>query len=101
VSGPIKVLHADFNTQVRRGQVVAEVEPSLFEAQAKQAGASLVRLEAEVQRVSVQLQDAQQKLKRAQELAARHLIPATDLKAADTFVAAGDPDPRWRTYDPR
>jgi len=31
VSGTIKALYADFNARVRRGQVIAELEPSLFE----------------------------------------------------------------------
>jgi HlyD family secretion protein len=83
VSGTIKTLHADFNSRVRRGQVIAELEPSLFAAQVEQARASLVRLEAEVRRAAVQLEDAQQKLKRAQELAARELVAASDLEAAE------------------
>ena len=62
VSGTIKALHADFNPRVRRGQVVAELEPSLFQTQVEQARASVVRLEAEARRAVVQLDDAQQKL---------------------------------------
>src|SRR6266545_7016131 len=33
VSGTIKTLNADFNSQVKKGQVVAELEPSLFQTQ--------------------------------------------------------------------
>lgn len=84
VSGTIKALRVDFNSQVRRGQVIAELDPSLLEAQVAQARASLVRLEAEAQRVAVQLDDARQKLRRARELSARELIAATDLEAAET-----------------
>ena len=83
VSGTIKALRADFNTRVRRGQVVAELEPSLFETQVEQARASVTRLEADVRRAEVQLEDAQQKLARARELADRELISASDLDAAD------------------
>jgi HlyD family secretion protein len=90
VSGTIKALHADFNSRVRRGQVIAELEPSLFETQVEQARASLIRLEAEVRRAGVQLEDAQQKLKRARELAARELIAATDLEAAEVTARVAD-----------
>ena len=83
VSGTIKDLHADFNSRVRRGQVLAELEPSLFEAQVEQARASLVRLEAEVQRVATLREDAERKLARARELARAELIPAMDLEEAD------------------
>jgi HlyD family secretion protein len=83
VSGTIKALHADFNSRVRRGQIVAELEPSLFETQVEQARASLTRLEADVRRAEVQLEDGQQKLTRARELAGRALIATSDLDAAE------------------
>ena len=83
VSGTIKTLRADFNTRVRSGDVIAELEPSLFETQVEQARASLTRVEADVRRAEVQLEDAQHKLKRARDLAARDLIAAIDLESAD------------------
>jgi HlyD family secretion protein len=82
VSGTIKALHADYNAVVRKGQVIAELEPSLFQAQVEQAQASIVRLQAEARRAAVQNEDAQQKLKRARELSARALIAATELETA-------------------
>jgi HlyD family secretion protein len=90
VSGTIKALHADFNSRVRRGQVIAELDPSLFEAQVEQARASLMRLEAEVRRAEVQVEDAQQKLRRARELAARELIAASELEAAEVTARMAD-----------
>jgi HlyD family secretion protein len=88
VSGTIKALHADFNQPVRRGQVVAELEPSLFQTQVEQARASVVRLEAEARRAVVQSEDALQKLGRARDLAAKALIPASDLDTAETAARA-------------
>jgi HlyD family secretion protein len=90
VSGTIKALHADFNTRVRRGQVIAELEPSLFDTQVEQARASLTRLEADVRRAEVQLEDAQQKLRRARELAGRELIAASDLDTAEISARVAD-----------
>jgi HlyD family secretion protein len=90
VSGTIKALHADFNTRVRRGQVVAELEPSLFETQVEQARASLTRLEADVRKAEVQLEDAQHKLARARELAGRELISASDLETAEVNARVAD-----------
>jgi HlyD family secretion protein len=83
VSGTIKALRADFNSRVRRGQVIAELDASLFEAQVQQARASLMRLEAEATRARVQLEDAHRKLRRARELAERQLIATMDLEAAE------------------
>jgi HlyD family secretion protein len=90
VSGTIKALHADFNSRVRRGQLVAELEPSLFDTQVEQARASLTRLQADVRRAEVQLEDAQQKLKRARELAARGLLAPSDLETADVNARVAD-----------
>ncbi|NOT44327.1 MAG: efflux RND transporter periplasmic adaptor subunit, partial [Acidobacteria bacterium] len=88
VSGTIKALHADFNSTVRRGQVIAELEPSLFETQVEQARATVVRLQAEVERARIQAQDADLKFARARELAGRQLVPTTDLETADVNAKA-------------
>ena len=82
VSGTIKALYADYNSQVRKGQVIAQLEPSLFETQVEQARATLQRLQADVESARVQVEDTQVKLRRAQELSAKQLIPATDLETA-------------------
>jgi HlyD family secretion protein len=83
VSGTIKALYADYNSQVRKGQVIAQLEPSLFETQVEQARATVQRLQAEVDAAKVQVDDTRVKLKRAQELSAKQLIPATDLETAE------------------
>ena len=88
VSGTIAALYADFNDRVRAGQVVAELEPSLFETQVEQQRASLIRVEADVERSQVQFDDAQLKLERAHELAARQLVPTTDLENAEVTARA-------------
>lgn len=84
VSGTIKALHADFNSEVKKGQVVAELEPSLFQTQVDQAQATLVRLQADVERARVDVEDARVKQRRAVELWDRQLISRTDLETAET-----------------
>ena len=41
VSGQIKQLFADFNSQVKKGQLIARIDPDTFEAKASQARADL------------------------------------------------------------
>src|SRR5206468_4961657 len=86
VSGNISWLGADFNSIVKKGQVIARLDPSLFEAQLEQtkanmaqARANLAKAQSDLERMKVQLTDAQQKNSRAQELAARSLLPQSDL----------------------
>lgn len=41
VSGNIKALYADFNTKVKKGQLVALIDPAIFQSQVRQAEATL------------------------------------------------------------
>ena len=84
VSGTISSLNADFNTRVRRGQVLARLEPSLFATQVEQAEATVQRLQAEVERAAVDVDDANAKLRRAEQLSAQQLIAQSDLDTART-----------------
>ena len=99
VSGNIQWLGADFNSIVKQGQVIARLDPSLFEAQLQQVQANLVQARAnltkarsELDRARVQLTDAQQKYNRAQELSAKQLLAASEMDSAkvavDTATAA-------------
>jgi HlyD family secretion protein len=90
VSGTISALHADFNSEVRKGQIIAELDASLFETQVEQAKATVVRLQADADRARVQAADAALKLKRARELFERQLIPATDLETAESTARGAD-----------
>src|SRR4051812_26446645 len=86
VSGTIQNLYADFNSLVKQGQVLARLDPSLFQTQIEQARANLIRAQADLDRLKVSLDDAQTKLKRAQELSSRELIPSSDLETAQVNV---------------
>jgi HlyD family secretion protein len=88
VSGTIKTLSADFNTRVKKGQVVAELDPSLFDTQVAQERATVTRLRAELERSRVQAEDANVKLGRARDLAEKELIARSDLDAASSTANA-------------
>ena len=76
VSGTVLQLYADFNSIVRRGDVIARLDPSLFETQTAQLRANLLRAEADLERLHVSIDDAKVKLARAEDLAAQNLIPS-------------------------
>jgi HlyD family secretion protein len=93
VSGNISWLGADFNSIVKKGQVIARLDPSLFDAQLQQANANLnqaranqMKAQSDLERTKVQLTDAEQKYTRAKELAARQLLPQSELDAAKIAV---------------
>jgi HlyD family secretion protein len=82
VSGTIESLHADFNSTVNKGQVVARLDPSLFQARRGQAEANLLAAKANVDRAKATVEDTRQKYERARELAAQKLLPQSDLETA-------------------
>jgi len=93
VSGNISWLGADFNSIVKKGQVIARLDPSMLDAQLQQARANvaqsranLTKAQSDLDRTRVQLVDAQQKYTRAKELAARSLLPQSELDAAKVAV---------------
>src|ERR1700730_18475063 len=50
VSGTISRLNADFNSRVKKGQVVAQIDPSLFEGSLLQAKADLANAKANLEK---------------------------------------------------
>ena len=75
VSGIIARLHADFNSRVSRGQLLAELDPTPFEAQVAQRRADLLQAD-------VQLRNAEISLKRQERLRDEKLTPEADYDAA-------------------
>jgi HlyD family secretion protein len=90
VSGNIKALYADFNTIVKKGQIVAELDPSLIQTQIEQARANVIRSQADLDRLKVSLEDARIKLKRTESLAARKLVSPQELETAQVAVRSAE-----------
>ena len=90
VSGTIQELNADFNSLVRKGQVLARLDQSLIQSQIEQARANLIRAEADLERLRVSLEDARTKLSRARELSEKKLIAQTELEAAEVAVRSAE-----------
>jgi HlyD family secretion protein len=68
VSGPIVELNVEFNQQVRKGDLLARIDPLLYESNVKRDEAQLVTRQADVDRVKALLQQAINDERRAQSL---------------------------------
>jgi HlyD family secretion protein len=68
VSGPIVKLHVDFNDRVKKGQLMAEIDPQIYIAAVEGARAALVTRQADVIRVKALLQQAINDEKRSTSL---------------------------------
>lgn len=75
ISGIIKTLHADFNTNVKSGQVIAQLDPATYEAIANQNEGELASAQA-----SLELATLNEKRKR--ELVSENAAPQADLDKA-------------------
>src|SRR4051795_10494376 len=58
VSGRIAELHADFNSAVKKGDVLARIDAQLFEATRAQARANFTAAQANLAKAKVQAEDA-------------------------------------------
>ncbi len=81
VSGTIKELLADYNSVVRKDQIIAILEPSIFMAQKKQSEANLASARANLENSEVALDEASRNLKRGEELFSDNLISTSEMDA--------------------
>jgi HlyD family secretion protein len=99
VSGQIQEISADFNTQVKKDQVIARIDPQSFELRVNQARADLdaaksavavaisglAAQKAELGRVRVNLADAERDLSRKKMLVDKNFISPAELDKARTL----------------
>jgi HlyD family secretion protein len=86
VSGTIKSLLVDYNSHVKKGQLLAQIDPSTFQAQVDQARANLLSAKANMEKAAVAALDAQRTYQRNKELYAQNFIAKSDLDTAETNV---------------
>jgi len=78
VSGRIQALYADFNSKVKKGEKIAKIDPSLFQAAMVQSQANVMAARANVTRLEVTAEDAERQATRASEVFAQRLISETE-----------------------
>jgi len=88
VSGTVSWLGADFNSIVQKGQIIARLDPSLFDAQVSQARSGVAIANANLDRSRVSLADAQLTYGRTKDLSDRQLVSRSDFDAASMAVAS-------------
>lgn len=96
ISGQIKEIYVDFNSAVKKGQIIARIDPDTFALRVNQAmadvesaratvmtqHANLRALQAEVSRAQVTLADAERELHRNQLLREKNFVSAAVLDKA-------------------
>jgi HlyD family secretion protein len=86
VSGTIQELYVDYNSAVKKGQLIALLDPDVLQSRVEEAKAALALAQAGVTRAKASVADSERAFKRAKELMARDLIAKSELDAAETAL---------------
>ncbi len=115
VSGQIKELHADFNSQVKKNQVIARIDPDIFEAKVSQAKAqvdaaraAVLNQQASVERARADLDNARAALAASKAQTAKAQVAVIDTRRdlgrkrdlrVKELIAQADEDTAQATHD--
>ena len=88
VSGTIEKLFADFNTKVKAGQIVAQLNQDKFRAAEDQARANLLAAQSNIEKSKVGVADTLRTLERNRQLRTKDLMAQSDLDAAQAAYDA-------------
>jgi HlyD family secretion protein len=84
VTGKIQALYADYNSVVKKGQVIAQIDPATFRARVNQARASLRNAEGSLLKAETALVQRQLELDRMEALRRDQFVSQADLDLART-----------------
>jgi HlyD family secretion protein len=82
VSGTIQRLYADFNDQVKQGQLIAQIDPAIFNAKRAEAQANLKSAEAARDKAWIDVLDTRREYERQTDLQKKKLVADSVVDAA-------------------
>ncbi|MDD3149765.1 MAG: efflux RND transporter periplasmic adaptor subunit [Candidatus Gastranaerophilales bacterium] len=84
VSGTVKEIYADFNSPVKKGQLLAQIDPALFEAKLGQQKANLISAKANLSKLEATLVNDERTLNRYKRLYEKGFIAKSEVDMAQT-----------------
>jgi HlyD family secretion protein len=88
VSGRVAALYADYNSTVHKGQLIARIDPQLFDAAVEQARANAAAAEGNLAKSRAQAADATRQATRSRALADQKLVAQADEETAQANAEA-------------
>ena len=86
VSGTVKEIYADFNSLVKKGDLLAEIDPSLLQVQVDVQTANVERQRADIANQKVQLEDQKKQFERTKSLFEKGLQNQQQYEAAELAI---------------
>ncbi len=90
VSGRVQQLLVDYNSPVKKGQVLARIDPQLFDAALAQAKANVQAAQGGITKAKAQAADALRIANRAKTLSEQHILSQSEVDTAQTNLDAAD-----------
>lgn len=87
ISGTVKDIYVDYNSSVKKGELIALIDPATAEVDVEQSQAALLSSRADLMEAKATLENKRRDLGRSRELFERELIARADLDAGETSVA--------------
>ena len=82
VSGTVSAIYVDYNSQVKKGQLLAELDPSLFQSNVDQSTAKLNNAQAAYSKAIANLEYKKNNYKRYEHLFAKNYVSRDDVELA-------------------
>ncbi len=87
VSGTIRKIYVDYNSSVKKGQLIAEIDATVLQAKVKESEANMNSAKASYAEAAATLKEARREHTRQKSLYAKNFIAKSDLESAETSVA--------------
>ncbi|WNG61022.1 efflux RND transporter periplasmic adaptor subunit [Archangium gephyra] len=84
VSGRIQEILVDYNSPVKKGQVIARIDPQLLQAAVERARANLIAARANVQKARVEADNSRRQAERSKTLRDQQFISQSELDTAES-----------------
>lgn len=88
VSGRVEKLNVDFNTQVKKGDIIAKIDAKMFEADVQKSRANLVAASGNLARTKADAELAERQATRVRGLHAEGLSSKADLDTAESAAVS-------------
>lgn len=88
VSGLMKEIYADYNSEVKKGQLLAQIDPATFQAQVDQNQAQINNAEATLAKLNAEMVYAQKTYTRYKNLYSKNFIARSELDQAESEYLA-------------
>ena len=88
VSGLMKEIYVDFNSEVKKGQLLAQIDPANFQASVDQNQAQINNAQANLARLNAELSMAEKTYTRYKNLYAKNFIARSELDQAESDYLA-------------